>query len=150
MFRFIALSLPFLVFLLFFAELSSFIAPTIAPLAAIVLALFDALGVTQRIPKVIDWISFLLGVAVSALTGLFYFRLMNWHHTAGAPDRPQSVVLTTKETPNQVSGTACRAQCSYLATIVFLVLVLLLLVSVPFSSYLGGLFRMILTGIRSP
>jgi hypothetical protein len=140
-FRFIALTLPFLVLLLLVAELASFLAPAMTPLAAIVLALFGALGVSQRIPKVIDWISFFLGVAVSAGTGWFYFRLVAFRRAATAPDRLQTIVLRTEETPNQVSRAACRGQLNFIVTIGVLVFVFLFLVSLPFSSYILELLQ---------
>jgi len=57
----------------------------------------------------VDKASFFLAMGVAVLTGLTWFLLTGWWGDLTRPGRPQTVVLETRETPNQIVRRALLA-----------------------------------------
>jgi hypothetical protein len=73
----------------------------------------------------LDRASFVVGIGVAALTGLAWFTVDGWWSTATRPYRPQTVTLTTKETPSQIG---CASFWATVRLFVFAVVVIFLII----------------------
>ena len=85
---------------------------------------------SEQLGYTVDWLWFGVGLLVGALTGGTWFLVDGWWSTATRPYRPQTVTLTTRETPSQIG---CASFWATVRLFVFAIVVIFLIIWIVHS-----------------
>ena len=80
---------------------------------------------SEQLGYALDGTSFWVGIFVAAVTGFFWFLVSDWWSTATRPYRPQTVTLTTRETPSHIG---CASFWATVRLFVFAVVVIVVII----------------------